>query len=306
MSYKKKKVKFFKDDKKRTRVIGNKSSNISSHSVHPSRISATSAHEKRMTERMLKVPITWKIYRDGTDVALVSSDHNMSAVLWDSWNHNYRFYVGTARGNQAAMISIKAASEEEALKKLQTPKMLAELEKTIITQYPYVKEAPDRYKKDALKGDTGIPWALHAVYGTADKAEAKRAKENVASHKQQERIAKAKESQIAKAIATGKKYKFDPANPIGRKVKVEFDIDPDATEPGWASEIRKYNKTITDYWDNIAGAMEEDGAMPIEEFVGFVQEEPSGYFGSSPQHFAIDGVSIKVTDAQTGVVLYDE
>jgi hypothetical protein len=54
MSYKKQKVKFFKDDKKRTRKIGNGTCNKTSKSIHPSRTSAASAHDKRLSMRQNK------------------------------------------------------------------------------------------------------------------------------------------------------------------------------------------------------------------------------------------------------------
>jgi hypothetical protein len=51
MSYKKQKVRFFKDDKKRVRKIGNGTSSHKNSSVHPSRTSAAANHAKRLAKQ---------------------------------------------------------------------------------------------------------------------------------------------------------------------------------------------------------------------------------------------------------------
>jgi hypothetical protein len=56
MSYKKQKPRFFKDDNKRTRVIGNACSNPEPTFLSPSRVSATQTHEQRIIQRLQDIP----------------------------------------------------------------------------------------------------------------------------------------------------------------------------------------------------------------------------------------------------------
>jgi len=250
----------------------------------------------------------WKVYHSAPGhfkpiLQLLSPDKEiMINVNWVDGGE-YGVDISTSWGNSAGFLRIKASSEADFIKAVTAKDYLAGVVKTVRSAYPQNEWNLARYKDWAKERPSNTPSALAHALGIAKKAKKALAEEKAASEKSRLEYAKRKQQEKELAVKTGQREGFDSAAPFGRVVRIEIDVDPDAIDKGWQTEIRRYNKRYTGKWDNFVGMMED---ATIEDMHDSIAEEPESFYGDTPRNFAIDGISMKVTDKKTGVVLYDE